>query len=138
MQDFRKLKVWQKAHRLVLEVYACSGTFPMSERYGLVPQLRRAAVSMAANLVEGSGRGSDRDFAKFVTQAFGSATELEYHLLLACDLRLLAEGPFTALSRQVEEVKRMLAALRETLRYGEDSRDRRRADGTQPVSRRSG
>jgi four helix bundle protein len=107
--------VWQKAHTLVLDVYADSARFPAEERFGLTRQMRRSAASVAANLAEGAGRGSDRDFANFVTHAFGSATELEYHVQLAYDLRLIDQSRFQARTRQVQEVKRMLAALRETL-----------------------
>jgi four helix bundle protein len=115
MQDFRRLKVWRKAHALVLGVYAESARFPEEERFGLRLQMRRSAMSIAANVAEGAGRGSDQDFARFLTLAFGSASELDYHLLLAHDLRLLAKAPKDDLAARVEEVKRMLAALRAEL-----------------------
>ncbi len=112
MQDFRRLTAWQKAHALVLRVYAATATFPEEERFGLRLQMRRTAISIAANVAEGAGRGTDPDFCKFLTQAFGSAAELEYQLLLAHDLHLLAKGSKTDLSLQVVEVKRILAGLR--------------------------
>ena len=77
MQDFRKLEVWQLAHSVMLAVYRLSKAFPADEKYSLTDQMRRAAVSIEANLAEGTGRGGDADFARFVQIAFGSACELE-------------------------------------------------------------
>lgn len=85
MQDFKQLKVWEKSHLLALAIYQATHTFPSSEQYGLTNQLRRATVSIPSNLAEGSGRGSDADFGRFVQIAIGSASEVEYQLLLAHD-----------------------------------------------------
>ena len=111
MKDFRKLKVWHKAHRLVVGVYAATTTFSTEERYGLTSQIRRASVSIPANIAEGCGRGSDADFARFLQIAMGSASEVEYHLLLTRDLNLLKDSDCEQLERQATEVKRMLASL---------------------------
>ena len=89
MKDFRELKVWQKAHQLTLAVYRTTAAFPREELYGLTSQLRRAGSSIAANLAEGCGRNGDMEFARFCSMAMGSASELEYHLLLAKDLKLI-------------------------------------------------
>ena len=78
MQDFKNLQVWQKSHALVLDVYAKTANFPPSEMYGLVSQIRRAAVSIPSNIAEGSSRGGDKEFAQFVRIACGSTSELEY------------------------------------------------------------
>ena len=88
MQNFRNLEVWNKAHGLVLEVYRVTDGFPRTEVFGLTSQLRRAAASIAANLAEGYGR-TQLEFAGFIQIAFGSASEVEYHLLLARDLGFL-------------------------------------------------
>ena len=111
MQDFRQLRVWQKAHALVLDVYRTTQRFPREEAHGLTAQLRRAAVSIAANIAEGCGRAGDREFARFLRMALGSASELEYHCLLAHDLAFLTDGDFNRLTEGVVEVKRMLAGL---------------------------
>ena len=89
MRDFRDLQVWQKAHRLVLEVYAATRSFPTDERYGLTAQVRRSAASVPTNIAEGCGRDGERDLARFISIAAGSASETEYHLLLARDLEYL-------------------------------------------------
>jgi four helix bundle protein len=86
MRDFRELKVWEKAHRLTLSVYSATKAFPKDELYGLTSQVRRAASSVPANLAEGCGRETDAEFVRFCQVAFGSANELEYHLLLSKDL----------------------------------------------------
>ena len=83
MQSFRNLKVWEKAHRLTLDVYRSTKMFPRDETYGLTSQIRRAAGSIGANIAEGSCRKGDCEFSRFLQIAMGSASELEYHLLLA-------------------------------------------------------
>ena len=115
MQDFRKLVVWQKAHSLTLEVFAVSATFSRPPYFALHSQTLRAAISVPANLAEGAGRTGDRDFRRFVRIALGSASELEYHLLLARDLGLIPKAKHAGLSSAVTEVKRMLAGLAATL-----------------------
>jgi four helix bundle protein len=92
MQDFRELQVWRKAHRLTLAVYRATAGFPREELYGLTGQIRRSCSSIPANLAEGCGRSGDSDFARFCSIAIGSASELEYHLLLAKDLHLIDPG----------------------------------------------
>ena len=116
MQDFRKLKVWHRAHALVLDVYSATVRFPTDERYGLTAQLRRASASIPTNIAEGCGRGSDQDFARFLQIAMGSASEVEYLLLLAVDLKFLDAAAHSSLHSGAEEVKRMLSALLAKLR----------------------
>ncbi len=111
MQDFRQLKVWSKAHGLALAIYKATRTFPTEERYGLVSQMRRSAVSVPSNLAEGCGRGSDRDFARFVHIAAGSVSELEYQILLAYELGYLREASVQQLDLQANEIKKMLGGL---------------------------
>lgn len=111
MQDFRKLSVWEKSHELTLAVYRATEQFPPSELYGLRSQLRRASASIAANIAEGCGRGSPGDFGRFLEIAAGSASEVEYHLILARDLRLISEEDAERLNRDITEIKRMLSAL---------------------------
>jgi four helix bundle protein len=116
VQDFRNLKVWQKAHSLTLDVYRNTRDFPADERFGLTSQLRRSCASVPANLAEGCARASGIDFARFVNNAAGSASETDYHLLLARDLDYLSEPLYLPIFEQVCEVKRMLDAFERTLR----------------------
>jgi len=90
VKDFRQLKVWEKAHQLTLPVYQLTANFPRQQTYRLTSQMRRASASICANLAEGCGRDGDGELARFCSIARGSASELEYHLLLARDLQLLS------------------------------------------------
>ncbi|MFZ0137850.1 MAG: four helix bundle protein [Candidatus Sulfotelmatobacter sp.] len=116
MQNFRNLEVWERAHVLTLDVYQASKSFPREEMYGLTSQMRRASASIGANIAEGSCRRGDIDFARFLQMAAGSASELEYHLLLARDLKLLGTLDYQRLYGQAVEVKRMLTCLMHKLR----------------------
>ena len=109
MRDFRELRVWQKGHSLVLDVYKATAGFPREEIYGLTSQVRRAAASILANLAEGCGRGGEPKLARFMQIAMGSASELEYHLLLVRDLSYLSDTDYGELKEKVQEIKRMLA-----------------------------
>jgi four helix bundle protein len=111
MQNFRNLNVWGKAHDLTLDVYASTRDFPRQEMYGLTSQLRRAAASIGANIAEGCGRGGNAELKRFLQIGMGSASELEYHLLLAHDLGFLNESAYERLHHRTIEVKRMLASL---------------------------
>jgi four helix bundle protein len=111
MKDFRDLVVWEKSHKLTMSVYRSTRAYPKEELFGLTSQTRRAALSVPANIAKGCGRGSDADFARFLQIAMGSASELDYHLLLARDLELIDETSYGTLAASVTEVKRMLASL---------------------------
>ena len=116
MRDFHRLKVWTRAHCLALEVYRATRAFPKEELYGLTSQMRRSASSICANIAEGCGRTRRPDFARFLDIAMGSASELEYHILLSTDLELLPHPASCTLNAAVVEVKRMLAGLLRKLR----------------------
>ena len=111
MQDYRRLKVWQKAHELALAVYEATARFPREEVYALTSQIRRAAASVPSNIVEGCGRSSNAELMRFLYIALGSANEVEYQLLLARDLGFLQPEAHDRLSADAVEVKRMLSAL---------------------------
>lgn len=108
MRDFKELKVWHKAHRFVLDVYRQSRGFPSDERFGLTAHLRKSATSVPSNIAEACGRESERELARFLSIAAGSASESEYQLLLARDLDYLQHDQHRRLDEQVNEVKRML------------------------------
>jgi four helix bundle protein len=111
MQDFKKLKVWEKSHSLTVDIYRSTRGFPREELYGLTSQMRRASASIAANIAEGCGRGGKIELGRFLQMAMGSASELEYHLLLASELNLLPHTDYQRLNIGVIELKRMLASF---------------------------
>ena len=115
-RDFRELKVWQKAHDLTSRVYKATSKFPREEVYGLTSQIRRAGVSIPANIAEGCGRSTDAQLAQFLEIAMGSASELEYLLLLSHDLTFLSRSDWESLSESVTEIKRMLSAFWQRLK----------------------
>jgi four helix bundle protein len=108
LRDFRKQKVWEKSHLLTLDIYKVTERFPRVELYGLTSQIRRACSSIPANIAEGCGKDGDADFARFLQIARGSASELEYHLLLAKDLGFLKQDEYQQLNKETNEVKQML------------------------------
>lgn len=110
-QDFRKIQAWQQADELAIAVYAATREFPPEERYGLTSQLRRAAVSVAANIAEGSGRRTERDFRQFLYQAQGSLSEVEYLLHLAHRLDYIKAAHYQTLEAQRAATGRPLAGL---------------------------
>jgi four helix bundle protein len=111
MKDFRKQKVWQKSHLLTLDLYKATTGFPKEELYGLTSQIRRAGYSIPANIAEGCGRDGDAELARFLQIAKGSASELQYHLLLAQDLGFLNDLEYQQLNKQTTEVKQMLTSF---------------------------
>jgi len=117
MGDFRNLRVWQRAHQLTLEAYGETSGFPKEERYRLTNQLRRAAASVPANIAEGCGRNGDVELARFLTIAKGSASELDYLLLLAHDLGYLKAARYEQLAEDVHSISRMLANFVDRLRH---------------------
>jgi four helix bundle protein len=115
MRDFKKLEVWKKSHGLTLFVYKnVLPKFPKSEQFDLHSQTKRAAYSIPLNIVEGSGRFTEKDFAHFM--ALGSAHELEYACLLSKDLSYIDENLYNRTNQFINEVKAMLIGLIKVLR----------------------
>jgi four helix bundle protein len=111
MKDYRTLKVWQKSHKLTLAIYKVTRSFPREELFGLTGQMRRSSSSIPQNIAEGCGRGSDADFARFLQISMGSASELDYEILLSYDLQYLDESNYKYLSKETIEVMKMLTSL---------------------------
>jgi len=111
LKDFRDLKVWEKSHNLALLVYKQTQPFPKQEMFGLTSQMRRAAISIPTNIAEGCGRGGNFELARFLSIAMGSASELEYLLLVSSGLGFLNRIDYKELELATIEVKRMLASL---------------------------
>jgi four helix bundle protein len=111
MQDFRQLKVWQKAHALTLKLYEETKNFPSDERFGLTSQIRQGSSSIGANIAEGCGVNSRVHFARYLQLASGSTSELAYHLILAKDLGYIEQEQFLTFAAKTDEVHKMLAAF---------------------------
>jgi four helix bundle protein len=119
MQSYKQLRVWQRAHALTLAVYRLATSFPADERFALCSQLRRAAVSVPTNIVEGSKRQTNADYARFLNIAEASLAETEYLLLLALDLGYLSNEAHQPIAAEIDEVARMLHALRTKVEQGD-------------------
>jgi four helix bundle protein len=111
VRNYRELEVWEKSHKLTLELYTFSRRFPKEEIYGLTSQLRRAAVSIGANLAEGCGRRTSAELARFVRIAMGSASELDYHLLLCRDFKFISNEQYDRTVNELVRIRKMLSRL---------------------------
>jgi four helix bundle protein len=110
MRSFRTFKVWEKAHQLALDIYQTTAGFPREETYGLSAQMRRSSSSIPTNIAEGCGRQGRNELARFLQIAMGSASELQYQLLLARDLNMLEALTYSRHSSDLDEIQRMLGA----------------------------
>lgn len=111
MRPHEQLDVWKKSVDFSVEVYRATESFPKDERFGLISQIRRAAVSIAANIAEGAGRRSDKEFLNFLSMSQGSASEVETELLIAHKLGYLTDADFQSLMQRMDEIGRMITGL---------------------------
>jgi len=111
VRNFRKYQVWELGHQITLDVYKLTYSFPKDEQYGLTSQMRRASSSVPANIAEGCGRESEVEFRRFLIIANGSASELEYFLILVKDLNFVSEIDVNDLVGKVDQLKRSLNKL---------------------------
>jgi four helix bundle protein len=116
MKDYRKLVVWEKAHKLVLCIYRVTRTFPIEERYGLISQIRRAATSTPTNIAEGCGKYTQPDFARYLQHAFGSIQGVQYLSFLSFELKYLDHNSYITLDKDINEIKAMLISLLKKVR----------------------
>jgi four helix bundle protein len=116
MQDYRKLRVWQHSHQLALNAYALPAYLSKAEAWPLRDQILRAAISIPSNIAEGAGRGSNRDFGRFLWHSMGSCNELESQLLLASDLTFIPSALHSRLGNEVSEVRQMLTRFVQALK----------------------
>lgn len=137
MQRFTDLKVWQEAHKLVLEIYKRTESFPKHELYGLTSQLRRAAASIPANIAEGTKRRTSIEYARFLNMAEGSVAEVEYFIILARDLGYIDAKAISALAEPLDHIARMLNNLRATVESTNDAIARRSGSRSTLDARRS-
>ena len=111
MHNYKELEVWQKGRSLVKKIYSITGLFPNKENYNLIKQMRRAAISIPSNIAEGSGRGSDKEFIRFLNMANGSAFELETQIYLACDLNYISHELLHKYLKEIQDVQKMIHQL---------------------------
>jgi len=105
------LKVWEKAHALTLDVYKVTQRFPREELFGRTSQMRRCSVSIGANIPEGCGKKGNAEFQRFLQISSGSASELDYHLLLARELHFLSDADYRQMTSSLSHLRRMLTSL---------------------------
>jgi four helix bundle protein len=134
MQDYRRLKVWEKAHAVSLDVQRACNRFPRRQGTVLANQLRRAVSSIPATIVEGASKRSDREFRRFLDMAMSSAQETDYHLLSARDAQLLGEQSYTELTTRLLEVRRMLGGLIKRITISLEGNE---GTGTPPATKQS-
>lgn len=111
MRSFRQLNVWSESHHLTLDIYQATKSFPKEELFALTNQMRRASASIPSNIAEGCGRGTNREYAQFLQIALGSASELDYQLLLAKDLEYIDVATHAGLNDRVDKIQRQLNIL---------------------------
>jgi len=116
MHNFKELIVWQKARKLVKEIYIIVDSFPNEEKFGINSQIKRASISIPANIAEGAGRNTDNDFGRFLDIANGSCFELETLLILAIDLDYLSETGYNSVKKDIEEIQKMIYSLRNKIK----------------------
>ena len=113
MQDFKKLKVWEKSHQLCLSIYKDTRDFPKEELFGIVTQMRRSSSSIPTNIAEGCGRGTQMELNRFIQISLGSLSELEYQIILSKDLGYFDESQVHDYSKNLIEIRKMLFSLKE-------------------------
>jgi four helix bundle protein len=113
--NFKELKIWQKSRILAKELFLLTRKFPKDERYELVSQMRRAAISIPSNIAEGAGRNSNREFRRFLDIALSSAYELETQLIISSDLGYISEKDLFTINTVIEEIQKMIIGFRRSL-----------------------
>ena len=111
MENFKKLSVWKRSLKLAADVYGISSHFPPDEIYGLTSQIRRSAVSISSNIAEGSGRKSEKEFARFLRISYGSACELETQLIISKELGYFDMEQFASIIEELDQIQKMIFAL---------------------------
>ena len=118
--NWKKLKVWQETHNLVIEIYKVTSTFPQSETYGLVNQLKRASYSVPANIVEGQSRNTTKEYLQFLYNSRESLEEVRYFLLLSYNLKFISENIYEQFEKRYESASKMLNGLIKSLKSNDE------------------
>jgi four helix bundle protein len=115
MRDFQQLSIWQRSHLIVLRIYTATQSFPKEELFGLTSQMRRSVSSIPTNIAEGCGQDTLPELKRFLTIATGSASELQYQIILCHDLKYINKELFQELSEEIIQIKKMIYAYSEKL-----------------------
>lgn len=115
MHRFKELEIWKRSRLFCSKIYTITSNFPESEKFGLTNQLRRASVSIPSNIAEGSSRNSNKDFARFLQIALGSAYEIETQLLIAQDLNFIKDSELECVISEIQEIIKMISKFKSTL-----------------------
>lgn len=121
MKDFKELEIWKRSHKLTVDIYRATQKFPKEEIYGLTSQIRRAVSSIPTNIAEGCGRRTNAELANFLNIASGSASEVEYELLLAKEIGYITAEQNDVWTKEIGEIRSMLAAYMRTLTSNQKS-----------------
>ena len=115
MHNFKKLEIWIKSMGIVTEIYQITNTFPSHERFGLISQMQRSAVSIPSNIAEGSAKNSNKDFARFLEISIGSSYELETQLIVSFNLKYIETAVYEDLSFKISEIQKMINGFKNKL-----------------------
>lgn len=115
MNNFRKLKIWNKSIELATDIYELTSQYPKSELYGLTSQIRRSVVSISSNIAEGAGRESKKEFKQFLNIAIGSSYELETQLLISANLGFISDSDYKRIEKELIKIEKMIYSLVKTL-----------------------
>ena len=116
MRDYKKINAWERSHRFVLGIYELTEQFPSDEKFGIISQLRRAALSIPTNIAEGCGRSTEPELVRFMDIASGSASEVDYLLYLAMELNYIEQDKYDTASSELTEIRKMIAGYTKTVR----------------------
>lgn len=116
MLNFKDLAIWQRSHKLTIEIYRATQSFPKEEVYGLTSQIRRAVSSIPTNIAEGCGRRTNAELTNFLNIASGSASEVEYEILLAKEIGYITAEQYDTWTKEISEIRSMLAAYMKKLK----------------------
>lgn len=120
MNNFKDLIVWRKSRELVKFLYELTVKFPQEEKYGLVSQIRRSAISIPSNIAEGCGKSSSKEFTRFLEIANSSCYEIETQIIISTDLRFITDDDFISVNEKIQEIQKMLFALRKSVNKSKD------------------
>lgn len=116
MRDYKKINAWERSHRFFLGIYELTEQFPSDEKFGIISQLRRAALSIPTNIAEGCGRSTERELVRFMDIASGSASEVDYLLYLAMELNYIDQDQYDTASNELTEIRKMISGYIKTVR----------------------